>query len=126
MMVDIGPSTAQTLPNLLAARARAASDGSLVAAVAGGLFAAIGLALWHPVAWLIPFGASMSLAAFGAWGIADRELRERDAGQRNTPPQGRARRALRVVQIVAMIVGGLSAVAVCFSVLRVTLGTWIS
>jgi hypothetical protein len=110
-----------SLPDVLAARARAASDGRLVIDVIGGVCIAVGVAVWHPSAWLIPFCVAVCLAAFGAWGIADREITERAevAGSRMV-------RVLHVLQLLTVAAGALAAAAACYAVLAVTLGRWIS
>ena len=36
--------------------------------------AAIAAAVWHHKAWLLPCGLGVTVAMFGTWGIADREL----------------------------------------------------
>ncbi|MBW8769056.1 MAG: hypothetical protein JF589_04845 [Gemmatimonadetes bacterium] len=110
-----------SLPEYLAARARAASDGRLVADAIVGCCAALGVAVWRPAGWLVLLGASVCLAAFGAWGIADRELRER-----GDAPRARVVRVLSAVRFAAAAVGALSAVAAIFAALGIALGTWIS
>ena len=45
------------------------------------MLAACGFALWHPAIWLIPFNAAVALAAFGAWGIAEREIKRIKGGR---------------------------------------------
>ncbi len=84
----------RTLGDLIAALARRTPDGVLVACTAVGVAgtAAIGLLL-RPVWWLTPL--LLGTAAFGAWGIADRE---RSA-------LGARRVVFRVVRGVAVIVG---------------------
>jgi len=115
----LGPDA--SLLDILAARARATSDGRLVADVIGGLSTALTLALLHPSAWPIPFGAAMSLAAFGAYGVVDREITERlgDAGARWVP-------LLRFVRALVVAAGVLAAGVGCFTALAFVLGTWIS
>lgn len=110
-----------TLPAILAARARAASDGRLALDVALGVIAAIGIALWQPPAWAFLLGAAIFLAMFGLWGIADREITERVNASNN-----RLVGALRVVQLVTIVGGIVAATIACFAVLSVALGTWIS
>ena len=68
------------LPELLAARARSASDTRLVLDVAGGLLASGVAVAWRPAAWFPMLSAALCFAAFGCWGIADRELAERAGG----------------------------------------------
>jgi hypothetical protein len=72
-----------SLPELLAARARAASDGRLVLDV---------------------------------WGIADRELGER------TTTIGMSTRALRLLRLLAVAIGGTAAVTLLLAALGVVLG----
>src|SRR5206468_10546098 len=109
-----------SLAEFLAARARAASDGRLVVDVTVGCCAAVGVAAWRPVGWLALLGVSVCLAAFGAWGITDRELRERA----NAP--ARVAGVLSMLRAAAAGLGALSAVATMFGVLGILLGTWIS
>jgi hypothetical protein len=110
-----------SLPEFLAARARAASDGRLVVDVIAGCGVALGVAVWRPVGWITLLGAAVSLAAFGVWGIADREIRERA-----NAPRVPAVRVLTIVRAAAVAVGALAAVTAIFAVLGVVLGTWIS
>lgn len=120
-MIHSVPAADANLLDVLAARARAASDGRLVVDVIAGLAAALGFAAWHPHAWLIPFGASLCFAAFGAWGIADREILERAS-----PAESRSVRALHLLQYLMVLAGALAAAVACFSLLALALGTWIS
>jgi hypothetical protein len=110
-----------SLPEFLAARARAASDGRLVVDVIAGCCAALAVALWQPIGWITLLGAAVCLAAFGAWGIVDREIRERAEA-----PHAPLVRVLALVRILAAVVGALAAVTAMFAVLGVMLGTWIS
>jgi hypothetical protein len=110
-----------SLPEFLAARARAASDGRLVVDVVVGCGVALGAAVWQPVGWFVLLGVSVCLAAFGAWGIVDRELREREKA-----PGARVVRVLSIVRVAVAALGALAAVTALFSVLGVVLGTWIS
>jgi hypothetical protein len=105
----------------LAARARATSDGVLVLAVIAGLTAAIVVAAWRPAAWMLLGSIGVCAAAFGGWGIADRELAERaDTGSRATVT------ALRAARILALLVGVGAAILAAFRALGAVLGTWIS
>ena len=109
------------LPDALVARARAASDGRLALDAAGGLFVALGIAAWHPRMWLIPFSAAICFAAYGAWGIADRELRERaDVASLLVT------RTLRVTCVIAAAIGAIGTATALFAVLAIVLGNWIS
>lgn len=105
----------------LAARARATSDGTLAVVVIVGLTAAIVVAAIHPSAWLPLACVGVCAAAFGAWGIADRELAERaDISGRGTV------RVLRGVRFLAVLGGTCAAIVIAFRVLGAALGTWIS
>jgi hypothetical protein len=109
------------LPDALVARARAASDGRLALDVVCGLFVALAVIAWHPRLWLIPFSAAICFAAYGGWGIADRELRERSdvAG-------ALAIMTLRIVRSLAAAAGVIATATALFAVLAIALGNWIS
>jgi hypothetical protein len=106
-----------SLPELLAARARGASDGRLVLDVAGGLLVGAIALFWRPPAWVLIVSAALCFAAFGAWGIADRELHDRPEAAVMT-----SRRLLRVLRAVAVIVGTLATVTLLVAALGVLLG----
>jgi len=120
-MVDSASRNDASLLDVLAARARGASDGRLVLDVIGGLVVGIVFVLWRPTAWLIPFGISLCFLCFGVWGIADRELGER-AGKAGESLNA----ALRVARRVAGFVGGAAAIFTVLVALGAALGTWIS
>jgi hypothetical protein len=82
---------------------------------------ALGLATWRPTGWITLAAASLCLVAFGFWGIADRELRERAQD-----PPSIVSRVLRAVRAMVTLIGGLAAVTALFSSLGVVLGMWIS
>jgi len=112
------------LPELLAARARGASDGRLALDLAGGLVAAAVALAWRPSGWLVLLSAALCFAAFGAWGIADREARERPRAS------GRSLISLisllRGVRALAAVVGAMAVVTLLFATLALALGTWTS
>jgi hypothetical protein len=110
-----------SLPEVLAARARATPDGRLVADVAAGLLAGLAAAVWRPVGWVSLLGACVTLAAFGLWGILDRELREREAEEGAALARG-----LRAARAIVTATGIVSAAGALFGGLGVLLGTWIS
>lgn len=121
-MIVSSPASSSSLPAALAARARAASDGRLALDVAGGVVAALGVAIWRPSAWQIVLSAAVGLAAFGAWGIAEREITERaDVSSRR-----RIVLLLRVLQGISVAAGILAVLLAGFFVLGVGLGTIIS
>ena len=118
--VNAGASNVD-LFHVLAARARTSSDGTLVLAVIIGLSIAIVVAILRVPAWLLLASVAVSVAAFGAWGIADRELTE------HTGAKGRAVvYALRGVRTFAVLAGACAAMVAAFRVLSAALGTWIS
>lgn len=109
------------LAEYLAARARASSDGRLVVDVIVGACVAIAVAAWRPTGWLCLIGAAACFVAFGAWGIADRELGERGDTARSATYQ-----TLVAVRMLALVLGVLAAALALFAALALTLGTWIS
>lgn len=119
MPPDDGESS---LPAFLAARARRASDTRLALDVAGGLLAGIFGAWLRPPGWFLLCAAAACFLAYGAWGIADRELREResDAGT------GAATPMLRGARAAAVVMGALAALALIFGTAGFVLGTIIS
>ena len=116
-----------TLPELLAARARSASDLRLSLDVALGLVAGAAAVWWHPTGWVAALSAALCFAAFGAWGLADRALRIRTEVIMLIPtphrvPDG----ALAAVRTAAAIVGTAAGVVLVFSLLAASLGRFIS
>jgi hypothetical protein len=108
-----------SLPELLADRARHASDRRLVLDAAVGLIAAASVAVLRPPLW-IPFAAlSLCIGAFGIWGILDRELGDLAAG-------GPQPRALRLARGTVAIVGGVAAAIFGISLFFALLGRIIS
>ncbi len=92
------PPDTRTLGDLVAALARRASDGQLVACTVVGVLGVVAIGfLVRPVWWLTPL--MLGMAAFGAWGIADRE--------RST--LGARGRAFRVLRLVATLAGAAAA-----------------
>ena len=119
-MMTRSTSPDEDLFHTLAARARATSDGRLVLAVIVGLAITLGIAVWQPPASLLLGSVAIGAAAFGAWGISDRELAEHDAARRLSSG------VLRFVRVVSLVVGVVAAIVAAFAVLGVALGTWIS
>ena len=105
----------------LATRARSTSDGRLVLAVVGGLAMTLGISIWRPFGWLVIGSFGLCAAAFGAWGIADRELAERGAAAHRSSVA-----VLHLVRVGSVIVGSCAAIAAVLAVLGSALGTWIS
>lgn len=65
-----------SLPQLLANRARLASDRKLVVNAATGLVAAVSTAILRPPLWIPLFLFACCVGAYGLWGILDREIGE--------------------------------------------------
>lgn len=116
------PEQSQNIYALLATRARAASDGRLVADASLGTIALAVAIFVHPHWWalLLPL---VSIGALGFWGIADREL---GAPVASPLPAGRRRRALVIAQGVAVVVGTCAAVVAGAMFMVVALGRIIS
>jgi hypothetical protein len=119
MSIPATPSN-DDLFRTLAAHAREMRDGQLVLVVLVGLATALGVAVWQPPAWPLVGSLSFGVAAFGAWGIADRELIARDAAR------GPSWRILRLIRGICVLCGACAVVVALFSLLGVALGTWIS
>src|SRR5215218_1621262 len=103
----------------LAVRARATSDGRLALAVMGGFATTLSIAVWRPAGWLIIGGIGLCTAAFGAWGIADRELAESGAARSIRVV------VLRCVRILSVALGVCAAIGAVLELLAAALGTWI-
>ena len=103
----------------LAVRARETSDGRLALAVMGGFATTLSMAVWRPAGWLIIGGVGLCTAAFGAWGIADRELAE-SCGPRSISV------VLRGVRVLSVALGVCAAIGAALALLAAALGTWIS
>lgn len=117
--------TQQDLSALWRRTARRATDGQLVACVAGGLVAiatfvtAMLLGVEHAFRWWPGVLPAALVAAFGTWGIADRELSERRV-------RGVAQPILILLRATAAVAAGAVAGIGALLFLRATLGTWIS
>jgi hypothetical protein len=118
-MIETPASERQlTLPTLLAARARAASDGRLALTAAGGLIVASLVLTVRPPAWPLLLPVATWFLAYGAWGIADRALHER-------PPDAGGVQALRGLRASAVVLGVSSVLAVGAVIMGFVLGNWI-
>jgi hypothetical protein len=120
-MIDFAARSDAGLPELLAARARGASDARLALDVAGGLLAAAAVLVWRPAAWLLLLSAALCFASFGTWGIAERELHDHggDASSRSA-------HLLRALRTLAAGIGSLAAFVLLFGVLGLAMGRFIS
>jgi hypothetical protein len=111
------------LVDFLTSRARRASDTRLVLDAAIGLVAALIALIWRPAGWHLIVSAALCFAAFGGWGITDRELRESGVAAAHSIG---ALKMLRITRAIAASVGTLGAAAFLVGLLGVALGTWIS
>lgn len=112
-----------SLPAVLSAAARRASDAQVAYYSAAGVVIAAGAAAFRPVAWPAFASLGACIAAFGVWAIADRELRDRRA----RPEQRRVvNAALIAVRAVMSAIGTVGALSLLFQMLAVMLGTWVS
>ena len=109
-----------SLTEFLSTRARRASDGRLALDVACGLVVALAAAIWQGPGWRLITPAAVCFLAYGAWGIADRELLERIGA---TP---RRLTVLRAARLAAAITGIVAAIALVLIAMAVALGRIIS
>lgn len=85
----------------------------------GGLIIAVAVAVLRPMLW-VPIGAlALAVAAFGVWGILDRELLE-------SKNRGKAATTLNWARGVVGAVGGLAAALSGLTLFFALLGTIIS
>ena len=120
-MIDTVPRPDANLPELLAARARHASDTRLALDAVLGTLVAVGAVFWRGPGWYFLASLASCFVAFGFWGIADRELGERaSSGSRRTLA------LLRIARIVVGAVGAIAAVTAMLTALALALGRMIS
>jgi len=112
----------ENLLELLAGVARRASDGRLVLAAALGLMGVVAIALMAPDWWRWTFPL-VSMASFGAWGIADRIVHEQPISGAGA---SRWTGALRTLCWGAASIGLLAALGSGLLFMAGALGTWIS
>lgn len=108
-----------SLPELLVNRARQATDRRLAMNAVIGLIIAVAVAVLRPVLW-VPIGAlALAIAAFGVWGILDRELLE-------SKSSGKASPTLNWARGIVGALGGLAAAVSGLTLFFALLGTIIS
>jgi hypothetical protein len=120
-MIDSIPRPDASLPELLAARARHASDGRLALDATGGFIFVLLAALWRGPGWHLILSIAACFLAFGVWGIADREL-----GERSGSASRSALQLLRGARVIAIVVGALAFATLMVSALAIALGRMIS
>lgn len=102
----------RTLGEVISALARRAGDGVLVACAAVGVFGVIAIGLFlRPLWYLTPL--VLAVAAFGGWGIADRERAA--LGARGV--------AFRILRLGSALVGGAAAAFLAFMLFVLFVGT---
>lgn len=108
-----------SLPELLAQRARKASDRRLVLDAAIGFVVAATVSVLRPPLWVPLAALAFSLGAFGVWGILDREASD-------GAPRATQARLLTGARTIAAVAGGVSAALFGVSLFFALLGPWIS
>ena len=115
-----------TIFQVLAARARRASDGRLALDASVGVVALLSLPFVRPLLWglVLPF---VVVGAYGLWGIADREL----TAEHSAPPApdaqpSRKRGVLVFLRRLALVVGTGAAVVGAALFMVMVLGDFIS
>lgn len=106
-----------SLPEMLAARARQASDLRLVLDAAVGLLAATLIGIFRPPLWLPLSALAFALGAFGVWGILDREA---------SGATGARVMLLRWARVAVMVLGAVSAALFGVTLFFALLGPIIS
>lgn len=104
-----------SLPELLVARARLASDRRLVLNAVVGLVGASGSAILRPPLWMPLTALAFCLSAYGIWGILDREVADETQ-----------RRGLRLARDTVAVMGAVAAAVFGISLLFAMLGRQIS
>ena len=107
-----------TLAALLARRARAASDGRLVADASGGVIVGALVLAFRPPAWPLAVAVAAFFFAYGFWGISDRALTGR-------PAAAPATRVLRVLRVASATLGVVSVLGFAATLMAFALGNWI-
>jgi hypothetical protein len=108
-----------SLPEILADRARHASDRRLVLDAAVGLTAAVAIAVLRPPLWMPLTALSICLGAFGVWGILDREVLD-------ASPSSRRAKVLAFTRALVAVAGSAVAVIFGISFFFSVLGYWKS
>ena len=110
-----------TLPELLHERAVESAPRRLGLDVVGGAFVAASAMWFRPKGWVAIASAGVCFVAYGVWAVSERSFQAHDT---DTPlPHARA---WRVARLVSASVGVASVVLLLFTLLGMTLGTWIS
>jgi hypothetical protein len=114
--LDMDRNPEISLADMLARRARTATDGRLIVDAVIGFVVAIASLLAQGPYWYLFSSAGICFLSYGAWGIADRELNER----------GVANHLLAYARVVSALIGFTAAGALLVRVLGIAIGTVIS
>jgi hypothetical protein len=117
--VDLDRNPEISLTDFLARRARTASDARLIVDAVVGFVVAVAALLAQGPVWYLFTSAGICFLSFGAWGIADRELGEREAASW-------AIRWLSFARIASALVGFIAFAALVTGALGVAIGRVIS
>ena len=123
---ETGRRPDESLFAVLAAAARRRSDAVLAIWAGSGCVLAAVLGALLPE-WRVAFLAAICAAAFGFWGIADRELGEAsERGGADGAGVGRRVRALRIARVAVAVLGTAAGALALLAAFAAALGTWIS
>jgi hypothetical protein len=117
--VDLDRSPEISLTDFLARRARTSSDARLLIDAVVGFVVAVAALLAQGPVWYLFSSAGICFLSFGAWGIADRELSERD-------PASSSVRWLSTARVLSAIIGFVAVGALLVGALGVAIGRVIS
>jgi hypothetical protein len=119
-MIERAPAPDGGLPAFLAAQARRTPDGPLAIAALAGSGAVILAFWWRGPLWPATITLPLCVAAFGFWGILDRELAERPQASRTVQV------TMRTLRLACAIVGFAAGAAILMVGVAATLGRIIS
>ena len=117
--VDLDRNPEISLTDLLARRARTSSDARLIIDAVVGFVVAIASLLAQGPAWYLFTSAGICFLSFGAWGIADRELAERESPVWTV-------RLLAAAKVFSAVIGFIAAAALLMGALGIAIGSIIS
>jgi hypothetical protein len=117
---ETAPDREETLGEFLATRARRASDTYLAGHAITAVLAAVAIAAWRGPLWEVRLSIAVCFLAFGVWGVADRDLAQRESASRP------ALWALSATRLVAAVCGFAAGAFLMMSLLGRALGRIIS
>jgi peptidoglycan/LPS O-acetylase OafA/YrhL len=114
--IETAQDREETLGEFLAERARRLSDTYLAGHAITAVLAAVAIAAWRGPLWDIRLSIAVCLLGFGIWGVADRDLAQRESASRS------ALWALRSARLVAAVCGFAAGAYLMMSLLGRALG----